>query len=183
MLHAISATIAALLIQNKSDVDQQETCAYGIETALYTLLSSAFLLLVGYCFSALLQTVILIAIYYANQTVGGGYHANSHLSCLVSMLSGLLICLFLLSLHIPDNLFALSFLSFGYLLSNPLHLHPNKSHLQENAQQFIFHSRIISTASMLLLLALFQFQSELSSSVSLGLIVSSVSRYIGTKVN
>lgn len=54
--------------------DTKEICSYGIELALHTFLSTAGLLIIGMLMHHLLEAAVIISIYYANQTIGGGFH-------------------------------------------------------------------------------------------------------------
>ena len=96
MLISFSRKLAIFLLDDLSDQNRLETCVYGIDMALYTIFSTLVLILIGCIFGKTIDTMILITIYYLNQTVGGGYHASTHWKCLVSMIIGLLFCLVLI---------------------------------------------------------------------------------------
>ena len=51
---------------------------YGADLVSYTLLITAGLLLAGALCHLFWQTAVIIALYYTNQTLGGGYHASTH---------------------------------------------------------------------------------------------------------
>ncbi len=65
--------------------DEAEVYQYGFDIALYTLLSTATLLIIGILAGEFVSTVVCVSLFYLNQTVGGGYHANSHLGCFMTM--------------------------------------------------------------------------------------------------
>ncbi len=71
------------------DDDQRVVCAYGLDLLLYTIISTAGLMMVGVVFHMPMQAVIIICVFYINQSVGGGYHADTHLTCFLTMAFGL----------------------------------------------------------------------------------------------
>lgn len=179
----ISAKLTMFLTKNEPDLEQQEICTYGLELLIFSIISTAGLILAGELCGFLPHTIIIITIYYSNQTVGGGYHANSHFVCFLTMLGGLLSCFILIDL-IPlksNILFVLSIVSSIYLIKNPLHLHPNKSYLQHREKVLIRQSRIVSSISIIIAIMLTLMQNNYGSTISIGITVSAVSRYIGIK--
>ena len=90
-------------------------------------------------------TVVIISIFSIFQTTGGGYHANTHLKCFLTMVIILLIALILTYLPIyPFILEILSIASIILLLLIPLTLHPNKAYLESRSPQLRRKSRIIT---------------------------------------
>ena len=70
-----------------------EAYVYGFDAALYTFLSTAGLVLIGCVLGQGIETLIIISLFYVNQTLGGGFHASTHLNCFITMVLGLLGCL------------------------------------------------------------------------------------------
>lgn len=70
-----------------------EVYVYGFDAALYTFLSTAGLVLIGCVLGQGIETLIIISLFYVNQTLGGGFHASTHLNCFITMVLGLLGCL------------------------------------------------------------------------------------------
>lgn len=56
----------------------RSTYVYGLDIFLYTILSTVGLLLIGYVSHHFYESVLLIILFYTNQTYGGGFHASSH---------------------------------------------------------------------------------------------------------
>ena len=128
-MNQIAEAVISLL--EKRGVIREESRAvyvYGLSQMIYTCLSTLGLL--------------LIALFYTNQTYGGGYHANSHTRCFLTMTAGLLV--FLVSFSLPYSLpgcVALAGAGLALLYLRPLTLHPNKLYLAKKSRQFIRRSR------------------------------------------
>lgn len=131
--------------------DERDVYEYGFDITLYTLLSTLGLLAIGVILRQLVNTAVLIAIFYTCQSFGGGYHAPTHLRCFLSMCVGLTAGLALLWLPVDELWFALAGgASIAALLVIPLVLHPNKSYLQPQAPQLRTKSRIATLLCVLL---------------------------------
>ena len=118
---------------------------YGFDITIYTLLSTAGLILLGAVLGYFMKTVILVLGVYLFQTIGGGYHANSHIRCFASMAFGLCCGLLLLQIAIDYKTLAiLSVIPFGILMIKPLVLHKNKQYLREKSESFQKLSKIIT---------------------------------------
>lgn len=183
MLMSLSWKFAAFLLDDSSDQNRIETCAYGIDLALYTILSTLALILIGCIFGKMIDTVILITIYYLNQTVGGGYHASTHWGCFVSMAISLLACLALIILFqgLPFLSPALALISVAVLWRYPVHLHPNKAFLKDKEASMKGKSRICSVVSLIVMLILMLAGTTRAFSAALGLCAAALSRMIGIK--
>ena len=111
--------------------EEREIYEYGFDITIYTIWSTAVLLLLGFLLRQFIPAVILVFGFYTSQTSGGGYHANTHLGCFLTMTAGLLVGLSLIFLK-GHPVFLWIFLGGGAaaLLRFPLVLYPNKSHLK-----------------------------------------------------
>ena len=148
MLNKVSQQIAELLCTNKDASDTKEICSYGIELALHTFLSTAGLLIIGALMHHLLEAAVIISIYYANQTIGGGFHAKSHLMCFTVMAVVLVSCIVLINLPLPNYLvYSAAVTSCGYLWFHPVCLHRNKMYL-------LLRIRLLKTRSRVTILLL-----------------------------
>lgn len=128
--------------KNITDPKDREIYIYGLDTALYTFLSTAGLLLLSLPFGRLGETVLLIAFFYTNQTLGGGFHATSHMRCFMTMAAGLLV--FYAALAIPYSMplcLCAGVASLLFLLYFPLILHENKRYLAHKSAAFARRSR------------------------------------------
>ena len=86
---------------------------YGFDAALYTFLSTVGLMLIGCVLGQGIETLILIALFYVNQTLGGGFHASTFL--------------------LPFNQWVyciLGTVGLMFMIKYPLVLHKNKEYLQ-----------------------------------------------------
>lgn len=183
MLSTIATKLAFYLTKWESSSEQIESCRYGLEVLLYTILSTSLLLLVGIICGLLINTIILIIVYYLNQTFGGGYHAHSHFSCFLTMVCGLLICFFIqVSFSSCSSIFyCLTIVSFIFLYKKPIHLHQNKEYLKRKSARIIKRSRFISSLSTIVAMLLIMVQNDYGVTVSLGIIAAAFSRCLGIK--
>ncbi|MBQ6400406.1 MAG: accessory gene regulator B family protein [Clostridia bacterium] len=177
MLLSIANRISLYLMKENPDQDPIEACTYGIDIVLYTLISTAGLTLIGSLFLTFGQTALLIAVYYANQMSGGGYHASTHTKCFFSMTAGLLFSAFViwfingsLSIVIPTSCTALL-----VLWKYPVILHKNKQYLSTIMTVMKNRARLISGLSFFITVALY-FNPALSEAAMMGMIMAAVSR-------
>lgn len=139
------ANIIIIFLERKGAIDSRsrEIYLYGCEAALYTMLSTSGLLIIGILFRQVLETVIIVGLFYLNQSLGGGFHANTHMRCFVTMSTGLL-CAFIACDYLqPEKtiLILLVLLATAILLCHPLVLHANKQYLKYKTPIFIARSR------------------------------------------
>ena len=163
------------------DIGQREVYVYGADLALYTLISTAGLLLVGALFCRFWETVLIVILYYTNQTIGGGYHATTHGRCFLTMLVFLVAAL--LTYYLPITHW-IEYLAFGIsvlvLECIPLTLHPNKGYLKSREAAFAKRSRLIAAVESLIVLALMSADiNAYTRACCLGLLVSAISRGAG----
>lgn len=156
----------------------RETYIYGFDIAIYTFLSTFGLFLIGWIAGRPLETVLLIFLYYTNQSSGGGFHASSHLMCFLTMVLGEL--LFLISFLLPYSPFTcsgISVISLLFMWMHPLVLHTNKSYLKKKAPQLIKRSRQILLLETTLLVAFILLNiPDIIQTGSLALLLSTISR-------
>lgn len=149
MLTKCARRIIDLLWENEDEV-QKEICVYGCELCLYTVLSTAGLLVIGALLGDAAEAAIMIAVFFLCQSTGGGYHADSHLKCFVTMALGLLLGILFIHAKIPLFLCALLIAaSATVLLSVPLKLHANKQYMQSSSEQLRFRSRMVTVFILL----------------------------------
>ncbi len=122
----------------------RDVYVYGLDLMIYTFLSTAGLLLIGALLGRPFETVLLVALFYTNQTHGGGFHASSHLKCFLTMVSGLLV--FIASFGVSLSMWGyilLASISFILLFTHPLVLHQNKSFLAPKSSQLVRVARLV----------------------------------------
>lgn len=153
---------------------------YGFDIALYTLFSTLGLIWIGFFCRHPLEACVLIVVYYLNQSLGGGYHANSHALCFLTMVIGMLISFFLLSLPYPIYAQSIStVISIILLWEFPLVLHPNKAYLSKKSSQFVKRSRRLIIIESIFSLFLFTVRHSIQAFVqtySIALFLSAFSR-------
>ena len=82
------------------EADDREVYAYGFDIIFYTIWSTAVLLIIGILFRKFLEAAVMVAVFYAFQCTGGGYLANTHWKCLLTMVVGLIVGLIMCCLGI-----------------------------------------------------------------------------------
>lgn len=140
------------LIRNRVYVEpeREDTIRYGIEIMLYTVLSTMGLLIIGGIMHRFSEAVIIVVIYYLNQTVGGGYHSSTHIRCFLTMALFLVGGLFLLSIHSPIWVTVIiTLFSLIVLYVFPLVLHEHKQYLLPKAHILSSKSRFIIIIELL----------------------------------
>ncbi len=160
--------------------DERDIYFYGINIMIYTIFSTFGLVFLGILRGQLIESTLIIAIYYINQTLGGGFHASSHLGCFLTMSIGLLQLLLLLRyFNYLQVYIIIGFLSLSILFLCPLILHKNKEYLQPH-----FHSLSTRSVSALIIQLLFYIiiiytqNIMLIGSISAGFMACAISRSI-----
>lgn len=160
------------------DEDSCETINYGIELAIYTLISTIALLGIGLIIGQFSSAVCIIIIFYINQTIGGGIHKNSHISCFILMAEGLLFSLLIDRVNLPNVLWAVfGAASLLILYCYPLVLHENKEYLKEKHDIIIRTSRKVTIGELIGLLIAFYYIPNLIDELSIALLLSALSRF------
>ena len=93
--------------------DDLDTFAYGLDMLLFSLATFSALLLLGWLTGCLLETALLASVFSSLQSMGGGYHAQTHLRCFSLMLVGWGASI-LLTRFVPATAL-LIFLAFGWI--------------------------------------------------------------------
>ena len=108
--------VAALDRQGVLRHSSKEVYVYGFDIAIYTFVSTLGLFFIGWIGGKPWETILLIALYYTNQSAGGGFHASSHLNCFLSMAAGVVV--FLLTFHFPSPVQKIPLLVYSLLSSD-----------------------------------------------------------------
>lgn len=157
MLTKMAQWLTAYVVSDSQDEEQRAVCEYGCELWLYTIISTIGLLIIGVVFGSAIEAGVMITIFYLCQSCGGGYHANTHTKCFVTMAVGLIFGLTMLGLpmsSVPYILILIS--SMIVLLIFPLQLHPNKQYLVGQSRKLSKRSRIV-TIGIVLTIAVMEF--------------------------
>lgn len=159
--------------------DRRDVYIYGTELFIHTLISTCVLFLCACVFGKPLDGLIIIGLYYINQTTSGGFHAGSYMQCFIVMIVFMLSALVCLTfLFVPIWVVGLVMIfSLLVLFLCPLMLHPNKYYLKSKASYFIRRSRIITFIEMVVAVTLFVFPNyQMQYAFCLGLMLSAISR-------
>lgn len=162
----------------RMDLSKQEVYLYGLELFLHTLFSTIGLLAISILFHRFFEGCIMIALYYINQTLGGGFHASTHMRCFITMSVGLVIALLVLNFQ-PGSIgiVAIAVIASGLLLAFPLKLHRNKAYLAPKSAEFRKNSRIVVCLELLVFIVLACLgMDRVLFAYSLGMAISAVSR-------
>ena len=125
--------------------EEREIYEYGFDVTIYTIWSTAVLFLIGLVLRQFLASLIIVLGFYTFQTTGGGYHAKTHLKCLLTMIVGLLVGLsFVFFKNNHFILWTLLGVSALLLLLFPLVLHPNKAYLETERKRLTIRSVIVT---------------------------------------
>ena len=182
MIHSISEKIV-MILDRRGALKQtsKEVYIYGFDIAIYTYLSTIALFLIGWIAGYPLETILLIGLYYTNQSLGGGYHANTHLRCFLTMVFGMFAFLFLIASSYPTSYYIVPAVCSCLILWRfPLVLHPNKKHLLKKAKQFILRSRhfILIQFGLFTLSIILKFSQDILKTFAVAFVFSAFSRMI-----
>ena len=178
MIHRLSQKWISAIAPPNTDEDRLAVCAYGLELAMSTLLSTACLITIGFLAGKPADAAVIVGIFYMLQTVGGGYHADTHLKCLVTMMVALTACLVLVPRLSFSGAFCIHILSSLYLWANPVSLHENKKHLLNDKRRLDRRSRCCTAVVSLVCLILICL-TPLRGAAALGAAMAAISRAAG----
>lgn len=154
MIEWLSRRIISFLQARNAIQQDEEVYLYGCDAVVYTILSTAGLMLISLLFGMLSEGCICITIFYLNQSIGGGYHASTHLKCFLIMSLGLLF-----GFIVIRTITNITILSIGCipalmtLFLFPLVLHPFMQYLNIRRKQLEYRSYILSASECFLCLA------------------------------
>ena len=160
--------------------EEREIYEYGFDITIYTIWSTAALLLLGLLLRQFLPAVILVFGFYTFQTTGGGYHAKTHLRCFLTMAIGLLAGLsavFIKDHHIP--LWILLGIGALLLLLVPLVLHPNKTYLETERKRLTIKSIVVTFSVLTCVVVLNVFWGRMLYAFSAVFFLAGISRLAG----
>lgn len=183
MITSVSNSITNRLMKySHNEYIDKQFVFYGVSTIVYTLFSTIGLIVVGRLFCSTPNTLILISIFYINQTMGGGYHAQTRLNCFLTMSTALSISLILLKLHFSiEILLVMNSLSFWILFRFPVVLHPKRHFLKEKLPLFARRSRGVMLLAAITQALFLLFECPLINVFSLGFLLSAISRYVAER--
>ena len=160
--------------------EEREIYEYGFDITIYTIWSTAALLLIGLLLHQFFPAVILIFGFYTFQTTGGGYHSKTHLRCFLSMVAGLLVGLS--TVFIKDHhtlLWILLGIGALLLFLVPLVLHPNKSYLEEERKRLTIKSIAVTLSVLVCVVILNIFWNRMLYAFAMVFLLAGISRIAG----
>ena len=177
MLHGISLKIANWLFKELAYDERYDICVYAIELLIYSIISTLGLIVIGWLCNELMNSVMIICVFYGCQTVGGGLHASSHTKCFLVMALFLLIGLQLCKVYRNNYLIIITTaISIVILYKRPLVLHNNKKYLESRSTTIIFVSRLWTVICSVGFVFALNSCERLTSAFSIGLAFSALSR-------
>ena len=183
-MNSIAARIVDLLVLKRIiDKESKDIYIYGFSMLIYTIISTIIIVLIGIISGNVLSVLILIILFYKNQSVGGGFHASTHLGCLICMIIGTIVYLAALSSSSSMYIdFLLMITAIGILWQYPLVLHPNKIYLVVHSDRLVQASiRLVILESILLLIVLIFQYTMIYRSIVYSLMLSAISRLVASK--
>lgn len=180
MSKIISSFTNRLIHKGHIPEEDREIYIYGFDITLYTIWSTSILLLTGLVLRQFTAAVVLVFGFYTFQTTGGGYHADTHLKCLLTMFIGLLAGLSFV--YLKDHQILLwILLNIGaiLLLLFPLALHPNRSHLKKKKTRLIMKSIVVTLSFLLFTVILNIFWNRMLHAFAAVFLLAGISRISG----
>ena len=160
--------------------EDREIYEYGFDITIYTIWSTAALLLLGLLLRQFIPAAILVIGFYTFQSSGGGYHAKTHLRCFLTMVVGLLVGLS--AVFIKDH-FILLWILLGIgallLLLVPLVLHPNKTYLETERKRLTIKSIAVTLSVLVCAIVLNIFWSRMLHAFAAVFLLAGISRIAG----
>ncbi len=189
MISKLAKDIAHFFVTQKITEESKEMIyAYGMELLLSDVLNTLIILLIAVCSSTLPAVIIFVTVFMGLRHFVGGYHANSHLSCMFTLIVVMLFFSFGIC-NIPEQIaqiFSVAFMSVSvsviyWIAPVP---HPNKPMSEEKMEKQKRRSRILSMifSCVAAMLVAFRFN-ELSLYVSSGMLLSAVAALLGRFLN
>lgn len=189
MLHNSSNRIASFFVEkNIICAEQAPIYAYGVELILATILNTVVILSIGIFMGRFLETVLFLLTFAVIRSFAGGYHADTHLKCLLILVAVFLVNMLLLSL-IPEKYILVVTISValaGLLLIffyAPVD-HENKKFDEGEGHKYKIKSRAFALVFTLVACTgqLFFVNSTLFLCISIGLITAAISTAAAIKI-
>lgn len=189
MISKLAKSIAHFfVVQNITEESKEVIYAYGMELLLSDMLNTLIVLLIALISHTLPSVIVFVAVFMGLRKLVGGYHANSHLSCMFTLIVVMLIFSYGIC-NVSGKLIWL--LSVGFLaLALPIIFciapvpHPNKPMSEEKSVKLRKRSCILAVTLSVVTIALLVFQyQKLSLYVSSGMLLSAIMALLGHFLN
>ena len=189
MISKLAKNIAHFfVVQNITEESKEVIYAYGMELLISDVLNTLIVLLIALISHALLAVIVFIAVFMGLRQFVGGYHANSHLSCMFTLVMVMLV--FSYGICNVSGQIAQIF-SIGFIaIALPVIFciapvpHPNKPMSKEKGVKLRKRSIILAAALSTAVIALLLFQyRKISLYVSSGILLSAIMALLGHFLN
>ena len=189
MISKLAKNIAHFFVMQKIVEESREAIyAYGMELLLSDVLNTLIVLLIALISHTLPAVIIFTAVFMGLRKFAGGYHANSHLSCMFTLV--VLMLIFSYGICNVSEKYAW-IISIGFVVSSiPVIFnlapvpHPNKSVSDEKKVKLKRHSKIFTLLLSILVFLLIIFRlNTISLYVSSGIFLSALAAVMGKRLN
>ena len=184
MISKLAKSIAHFfVVQNITEESKEVIYAYGMELLISDVLNTIIVLLIALFSHTLPAVVVFIAVFMGLRQFVGGFHANSHLSCMFTLVMVMMVFSYGIcnvSGHITP-IFSISFIIILCIVPVP---HPNKPMSEEKSVKLRKRSCILAVTLSVVTIALLVFQyQKLSLYVSSGMLLSAIMALLGHFLN
>lgn len=176
------------VVQSITEESKEVIYAYGMELLISDVLNTIIVLLIALISHTLPAVVVFIAVFMGLRQFVGGYHANSHLSCMFTLVMVMLV--FSYGICNVSGQIAQIFSISLIVIALPIIFciapvpHPNKPLSEENGIKLRKRSIILAVALSAAVIALLVFQyPKISLYVSSGILLSAVMALLGRLLN
>ncbi len=176
------------VINNIAEKSKEVIYAYGMELLISDILNTLIVLLIALISHTLPAVIVFITVFMGLRRFVGGYHANSHLSCMTTLVAVMLTFCFGIC-NATERIAMI--VSIGFVvISIPVIFrfapvaHPNKPMSEEKGKKLKKYSRIlVITLSLFSLLLMMFRQNKISLYVSSGIFLSALVAVMGKFLN
>lgn len=189
MISNLAKSIAHFFVVQKIVEEPREVIyAYGLELLISDVLNTLIVLLIAVFTHTLPAVLVFVAVFVGLRQFVGGYHANSHLSCMLTLI--VVMMLFCFGVCNISKRLALVFGICFIVISLPIIFciapvsHPNKPMSDEKHDKLKKCSRILSFAIFVaVILMLILGYQKIGLYVSCGMLLTSVMAVLGRYSN
>ena len=188
LLKKIPLCAMIFAVQNITAESKEVIYAYGMELLISDVLNTIIVLLIALISHTLPAVVVFIAVFMGLRQFVGGYHANSHLSCMFTLVMVMLVFSYGICNVSGQSaqIFSISFIAIALpviFCIAPVE-HPNKPMSEEKGVKLRKRSIIlaVSLSTAVIALLLFQYR-KISLYVSSGILLSAIMALLGHFLN
>lgn len=84
MINTIFNWLCAMNILTVKNEDEKEVYLYALDIVVYTFINATVILIASLFVGCFWQSVLFLLLFSLFQTKGGGFHASSHIGCIIS---------------------------------------------------------------------------------------------------